>query len=67
MFLTIGMVYLAVGIGMVFWDFRKLLFSRGKAQTASTLFIEPPKFLDNLSISTALIFIMIWPIKLLFR
>ncbi len=50
---------------MVLWDFRKILFSYRKEQTMSSLFVEPPKFLTNLSLSTALIFILLWPIKLL--
>lgn len=66
-FVIISVIYIAVGLGMVLWDYRKLLLGYGKEQTASSLFITPPRFLDNLSISTALIFILIWPIKLLLK
>lgn len=61
------LIYFAIGIAMVLWDFRKILFTYGKQQTTSSIYIEPPKFLSNLTISTALIFILIWPFKLLSR
>ncbi len=66
-FVIIMLVYFLAGILMALWDFRKILFKNPGNQTASSLFIEPPKFLDNLSISTALTFILIWPVKLLLK
>lgn len=60
-------LYFAIGIVLVLWDFRKILFGYGKQQTISSIYIEPPKFLNNLTISTALKFILIWPYKLLSR
>jgi hypothetical protein len=64
---VIILVYLMIGIVMVLWDFRKILFGYGKQQTISSIYIVPPKFLSNLTISTALKFILIWPYKLLSR
>lgn len=60
--------YLLLGIGLVLWDFRKLIndsLSKTNKQPISSMYLEPPRFLDNLTISTTLIFILIWPIKLL--
>lgn len=51
---------------MTLWDFRKALIrSKSHQLPVSSVYLERPKFVSNLSISSALIFILIWPIKIL--
>jgi len=54
--LVIIFIYLIIGTGLVSWDFR-----------GNKSFHEPPKFIDDRSIATAVIFILIWPYNLLRR
>ncbi len=54
--LTLGLVviYLLIGAGMAGWDFR-----------SSNGLHEQPRFIHDRSVSTAIIFIFLWPYKLL--
>lgn len=58
-------IYVTIGLSMVLWDFRKVLFNRSTENSISDTFLEPPRFVSNLTISTAIVFVLVWPIKLL--
>ena len=45
--------YFIVGITMVLWDFRN-----------SNTLHDPPRFINDRSISTAIVFVLIWPYKI---
>gem|GEM_PF-2935788 len=47
-------IYLILGIGIAVWDFRN-----------GSALHEPPYFLRDRTVSTAVIFIIAWPYKLL--
>ncbi len=53
-FVLLVITYFMVGVGMVIWDFR----------TSNPLH-EPPRFIQDRSVSTAIIFVLLWPYKLL--
>lgn len=58
-------LYLFIGSAMALWDFRKALAHNKRQQLpVSSVYLERPKFLDNLSVSGAIILILIWPIKI---
>ncbi len=46
--------YFIIGLGMVIWDFRP-----------NNTLHDPPRFIKDRSITTAIIFIVLWPYKLL--
>ena len=48
------LVYFVIGVVMVVWDFR-----------SGYGLHEPPRFLHDRSVSTAVVFILVWPYKLL--
>lgn len=50
------LLYLLSGIAMVFWDFR-----------SNNTLHDPPRFIHDRSVSTAVVFILVWPYKLLKR
>ena len=52
----IVIIYVVAGIAMVLWDFR-----------SNHALHEPPRFIHDRSISTAVVFILLWPYKLLNR
>lgn len=52
--LWIIFVYIIVGLGMVLWDFRP-----------NNTLHDPPRFIKDRSVTTAIIFTVIWPYKLL--
>lgn len=56
-FIILG--YLCIGLVLVLWDFRKSLFGSQEGT-----YLDQPNFLENLTISTAAIFVIIWPYKL---
>lgn len=59
-------LYLLIGSALALWDFRKALIrSKSQQLPVSSVYLERPKFVSNLSISSALVFILIWPIKIL--
>ncbi len=45
--------YILVGLAMVLWDFRP-----------SNTLLEPPRFIRDRSVSTAVVFVLLWPYKL---
>jgi hypothetical protein len=47
-------VYLIIGLGLALWDFRP----------GNTLH-DPPRFIHDRSVSTAVVFVLLWPYKLL--
>jgi hypothetical protein len=47
-------IYIIVGLGMALWDFRP-----GNALH------DPPRFIKDRSVTTAIVFILLWPYKLL--
>lgn len=67
MVLTIIIIlYLLIGSALALWDFRKALVrSKNQQLPISSVYLERPKFLNNLSVSGAIIFILIWPIKII--
>ena len=46
-------IYIFIGLAMVLWDFR----------SGNTLH-EPPRFIGDRSVSTAVVFVLLWPYKL---
>lgn len=52
--LLIVLFYFVAGIGMVVWDFR-----------SKNALHEPSRFIHDRSISTAIVFVLLWPYKLL--
>jgi hypothetical protein len=63
--LLIISLYLLIGILMAPWDYRNIILNNHDSDlSSSSTFLEKPTFLDNLSISSALAFITIWPIKI---
>ncbi len=56
-----AILYLLIGITLIVWDFGKSFIRKNQAGT----YLEQPLFLDNLTISTAFIFVFVWPYKLL--
>jgi hypothetical protein len=56
--------YVAIGIILALWDFRYLAFHHDESEKNST-YLQPPKFIADFAISTALVFVLIWPYKLL--
>ncbi len=66
MWIIIVILYLLIGIFMVLWDYRGAIFSNGDTELpTSSAYLEKPTFLNHLSIGSALIFVIIWPIKIL--
>ena len=47
-------IYSIIGLGLVIWDFR----------TGNPLH-DPPRFIKDRSVSTTIVFILLWPYKLL--
>ncbi len=58
--LLVIVIYLAAGLAMVIWDLRKVLLKKDGSNL-----LEPPLFIRDRSVSTALVFILIWPYKIL--
>jgi hypothetical protein len=55
-FVVLLIVYFLLGIAMVIWDFRP-----------NNTLHDPPSFIQDRSISTAIKFVLFWPYKLLNR
>lgn len=53
-FIIIVIIYFVVGIAMVIWDFRP-----------NNSPLEPPRFIKDRSVTTAIKFVLLWPYKLL--
>jgi hypothetical protein len=47
-------IYVLIGLDMVLWDFRP-----------NKTLHEPPRFIQDQSVSTAIKFVLLWPYKLL--
>ncbi len=64
--LTIFIIaYTLLGFLMVLWDFRKLLFRARQGRKQD--YLVKPLFLESLTIEVAIVFVLIWPYKLLRR
>lgn len=48
------LIYIIIGLTIVLWDFRP-----------NNTLHEPPRFIKDRSVTTATIFILLWPYKLL--
>ncbi len=47
-------IYTLIGLAMALWDFRP-----------NNTLHDPPRFIQDRSVATAIIFILLWPYKLL--
>ena len=52
-FIVLLIIYFVVGIVMVMWDFRP-----------NNTLHDPPRFIKDRSVTTAIAFIVLWPYKL---